>query len=155
VGRTLGEARKSLDKARQMLGDDPIITGIQAIFAALEGNPTRAESIADEALRGRSLTHSHHTWHYCAGAYALCGKPEKAIAELQRCADLGLPNYRLFEMDPSLRSLRDHPEFRDLMSALRREHDSIRDEFGLETKVPEASNPPLSSGKGARAGSQK
>jgi hypothetical protein len=85
-------------------------------------------------LRGRSLTHSHHTWHYCAGAYALCGRPEKAIAELRRCADLGLPNYRLFEMDPSLRSLREHSEFRDLMSALRREHESIRDEFGLETK---------------------
>jgi eukaryotic-like serine/threonine-protein kinase len=142
----LGEARKSLDKARQMLGDDPILTAIQAIFTALEGNPARAESIADEALRGRSLTHSHHTWHYCAGAYALCGKPEKAIAELRRCADMGLPNYRLFEMDPSLRSLREHSDFRDLMSALRREHESIRDEFGLETKGPEADNRPLSSG---------
>jgi serine/threonine protein kinase/tetratricopeptide (TPR) repeat protein len=130
----MGEARKALDKARQMLRDDPFTMGIEAIFAAMDGNPTRAESIADEALRGRSLTHSHHTWHYCAGAYALCGKPEKAIAELWRCADLGLPNYRLFEMDPSLRSLREHPEFRDLMSTLRREHQSIRDEFGLETK---------------------
>jgi serine/threonine protein kinase/tetratricopeptide (TPR) repeat protein len=130
----LGEARKALDKARQMLSDDPFTMGMEAIFAALEGNPALAESIADEALCGRSLTHSHHTWHYCAGAYALCGKPEKAIAELWRCADLGLPNYRLFEMDPSLRSLREHPEFRDLMSALRREHESIRDEFGLETK---------------------
>jgi serine/threonine protein kinase/tetratricopeptide (TPR) repeat protein len=130
----MGEARKSLDKARQMLGDDPFITGIEAIFTAMDGNPTRAESLADEAVRGRSLTHSHHTWHYCAGAYALCGKPDKAIAELRRCADLGLPNYRLFELDPSLRSLREYPEFRDLMSALRREHESIRDEFGLETK---------------------
>jgi serine/threonine protein kinase/tetratricopeptide (TPR) repeat protein len=130
----LGEARKALDKANQMLTNESITIGLEAIFAALDGNPTRAESLADEALRGRSLTHSHHTWHYCAGAYALCGKAEKAIAELRRCADLGLPNYRLFEMDPSLRSLREHPEFRDLMSALRREHESIRDEFGLVTK---------------------
>jgi len=129
----MGETRKALDKAHQMLGDDPFITGIEAIFAAMEGNRARAESLADEALRGRSLTHSHHTWHYCAGAYALCGKPEKAMAELQRCADLGLPNHRLFERDPSLRPLRDHPEFRDLMSAIRREHESIREEFGLET----------------------
>jgi tetratricopeptide (TPR) repeat protein len=130
----MGEARKILDKARQMLGNDPFITGIEAIFTAMEGHPARAESLADEALRGRSLTHSHHTWHSCAGAYALCGRPEKAIAELRRCADMGLPNYRLFEMDPSLCSLREHPEFRDLMSALRREHESIRDEFGLETR---------------------
>jgi eukaryotic-like serine/threonine-protein kinase len=130
----LGEARKALDKARQMLTNESLTIGLEAIFVALDGNPARAEALADEAVRGRSLTHSHHTWHYCAGAYALCGKPEKAIAELQRCTDQGLPNYRLFEMDPSLRSLREHPEFRDLMSALRREHHSIRDEFGLETK---------------------
>jgi len=136
----MGEARKALDKARQMLGDDPFLAGVQAIFAALDGHPARAESLADEALHGRSLTHSHHTWHFCAGAYALCGKPEKAIAELRRCGEMGLPNYRLFEMDPSLRSLREHREFRDLMSALRREHESIRDEFGLETKGPEAGN---------------
>jgi hypothetical protein len=36
-------------------------------------------------------------------------------------------------MDPSLRPLREHPGFRDLMSAIRREHESIREEFGLET----------------------
>jgi serine/threonine protein kinase/tetratricopeptide (TPR) repeat protein len=130
----LAEARQVLEKARQILPNELFIGGLDAILAALDSNFARAEELADGAANGgQSLTHTHHTWHYCAGAYALCGRPDKALAELQRCADLGLPNYRLFEVDPHLRSLRTNPAFRELMTALRREHDSIRDEFGLET----------------------
>jgi serine/threonine protein kinase len=129
----LAEAREALDKTRQIVPSESFVTGLEAIFSALEGNFGRAEALADDAAQSvRSLTHTHHTWHYCAGAYALSGKPEKALAELQRSADLGLPNYRLFEMDPYLQSLRTNPAFRDLMTSLRREHDSIREEFGLE-----------------------
>ena len=129
----LAEARQALEKARQIVPNESFVTGLEAILSALDGNFARAETLADEAAQSvRSLTHTHHTWHYCAGAYALSGKPEKALAELQRCADLGLPNYRLFEIDPYLRSLRTNPAFRDLMTSLRREHDSIREEFGLE-----------------------
>ncbi len=132
----LAEARQALEKARQIVPNESFVTGLEAIFSALDGNFARAEALADEAAQSvRSLTHTHHTWHYCAGAYALSGKPEKALAELQRCAQLGLPNYRLFEMDPYLRSLRTNPAFLELMTALRREHDSIREEFGLEAEV--------------------
>jgi hypothetical protein len=133
MGWAPAESRQALDKTRQIVPNESFVTGMEAIFAALEGKFARAEALADEAAQSsRSLTHTHHTWHYCAGAYALSGKPEKALAELRRCADLGLPNYRLFEIDPSLQSLRTNPEFRELMTTLRREHDSIRDEFGLE-----------------------
>ncbi len=131
----LAEARKALDHARQILPNETFVDGMEAIFLALDGNFARAEALADQAGHsGKSLTHTHHTWHYCAGAYALCGKPEKALAELQRCGDMGLPSYRLFQVDPNLRSLRTNPAFQELMTALRREHDSIRDEFGLETE---------------------
>ena len=129
----LGEARQALDKARKMFPDEPFAIGMDAILAGLDENPARAESLADEASqRQRSMTHTHHTWHSCAAAYALSGKPDKAVAELERCAGMGLPNYRMFLMDPYLRSLHDNPGFQSLMSSLRREHDSIRDEFGLE-----------------------
>jgi hypothetical protein len=73
------------------------------------------------------------TWHSRAAAYALSGKPEKAIHELERCAGMGLPNYRMFEADPCLRCLHSDPRFIELMTKLRREHDSIRDEFGLKS----------------------
>ena len=129
----LEEARQGAAKARQMFPDEPFVTGLDAIFAGLDGNPARAESLADEASESRrSMTHTHHTWHFCAGAYALSGKPEKALAELERCAAMGLPNHRMFQMDPYLRSLHNNPGFQNLMTSLRREHDSIRDEFGLE-----------------------
>ncbi len=132
----LAEARQALDKSHQIVPNESFVTGLEAIFAALEGNFARAEALADEAaLSTRSLTHSHHTWHYCAGAYALAGRPEKALAELQRCADLGLPNYRIFTMDPNLQSLKTNPAFGLLMTELRRQHDSIREEFGLADEL--------------------
>jgi eukaryotic-like serine/threonine-protein kinase len=135
----LAEARQGLEKARLIVPNESFVTGLEAVLSALDGNFARAEALADEAGQsGRSLTHTHHTWHYCAGAYALSGRPEKALAELRRCADLGLPSYRLFEMDPYLRSLRTNSEFRELMTSLRREHDSIREEFGLEADLNSA-----------------
>jgi serine/threonine protein kinase/tetratricopeptide (TPR) repeat protein len=128
-----GEAREALARARQMFPDESFAVGLDAILAGLDGNSARAESLADEASASRrSMTHTHHTWHSCAAAYALSGKPDKALAELERCAAMGLPNYRMFQMDPHLRSLHDNPGFQNLMTRLRREHDSIRDEFGLE-----------------------
>ncbi len=127
------EARLALEKTRRMFPAEAFGLGLESVIAGIDGNTTRAEILADEAARStHSMTHTHHTWHYCAAAYALSGKPEKAIHELGRCAAMGLPNYRLFEADPYLRNLREHTQFRELMTRLRREHDSIRDEFGLE-----------------------
>jgi len=129
----LDEARSAIDKARRMFPAESFGLGLEAIMAGIEGDPRRAEILADEAARSvHSMTHTHHTWHSCAAAYALSGRPEKAIHELERCAAMGLPNYRLFEVDPYLRPLQNNPAFRELMTNLRREHESIRDEFGLD-----------------------
>jgi serine/threonine protein kinase/Flp pilus assembly protein TadD len=129
----LGEARLAIDKARHMFPAESFGLGMTAVLAGIEGDHKRAETLADEAARsGHSMTHTHHTWHSCADAYALIGKPDKAIHELERCAAMGLPNYRLFEVDPYLQSLRKDSRFDALMTRLRREHDSIREEFGLD-----------------------
>ncbi len=127
------EARVAVDKARQMFPAESFGLGMQAILAGIDGDHALAERLADEAARStQSLTHTHHTWHSCAAAYALSGKADKAMHELERCAGMGLPNYRLFEGDPYLQSLRTDLRFGELMTRLRREHDAIRDEFGLE-----------------------
>jgi TolB-like protein/tetratricopeptide (TPR) repeat protein/predicted Ser/Thr protein kinase len=129
----LEDAQSAVDKARQLFPAESFTLGMAAIIAGIEGDHTQAESLADEAAQSsQSMTHTHHTWHLCAAAYALSGKPDKAIHELERCAAMGLPNYRLFESDPYLQSLRKDSRFDQLMTRLRREHDSIRDEFGLE-----------------------
>ena len=61
----------------------------------------------------------------------MCGKPEKAVAQLQRCAEGGLPNYRAFEKDPHLRSLHGDPGFLALMRDLRRDFEAFRKDFEL------------------------
>jgi len=131
AGRT-AEAWDALEQARVRFPNESFVTAMEATLTSLNGDFARAESLADDAGSSlRSLTHTHHTWHFCAGAYALIGNTDKALAELRRCADLGLPNYRLFEIDPNLRPLHEIHAFRELMLSLRQEHESIRQEFGL------------------------
>ena len=132
MGR-LEEAQEKIRKARQMVPEETQLISLEALIAAFEGNFGKAEQLADEACseNRKSITHTHHTWHTAAGVYALCGKPDKAMFELRRCAKLGLPNYLLFGSDPNLRPLREHPDFIALQSDLRREHDQYRQEFDL------------------------
>jgi serine/threonine-protein kinase len=142
LGR-IGVAREKIDKARQMVPEEPQLTCLTGLIAAHEGDFKLAEQLADEVCteNKKSVTHTHHTWHYAAGVYAICGKPEKALQQLRRCAQMGLPNYLLFGSDPFLRTLRDHPDFTALMSDLRREHDRYREEFRLAGETPAAIDP--------------
>jgi eukaryotic-like serine/threonine-protein kinase len=124
----------ALDKvrvARQMLPEEPVLTSVEGMIAAHQGEFARAEQLADAALeQPRTMLHTHHLWHNAASAFSLCGKPEKAVHWLQRSARMGLPNYLLFSSDPHLRSLQHHPDFMALMTDLRREHEAYREEFG-------------------------
>jgi TolB-like protein/tetratricopeptide (TPR) repeat protein len=107
------EACDALAQARLKFPAEPFVTAVEAQLTALDGDFKRAESLADEAgINLHSLTHTHHTWHFCAGAYGLIGKTDKALDELRRCAELGLPNYRLFQADPSLRALHENDRFK-------------------------------------------
>lgn len=128
----LETARERLKIVRQMIPGEPQVDCMEASILALEGDFKRAEQLADGAVaHKRSLVHTHHSWHCAAGVYAICGKPEKAIVELKRCAEGGLPNHRAFQNDPFLKSLRSHPEFVELMSTLRHDYDAFRQEFDL------------------------
>ncbi len=135
----LGTAREKLKTARQMIPEEQQLDCIEGLILAHEGNLKRAEQITDEAVKSkRSLTHTHHSWHVAAGVYTMCGKPEKAIAELKRCAEGGLPNHRTFQNDSQLRPLHNHPEFVELMRNLRSEYEAFGQEFelvGVENKM--------------------
>jgi tetratricopeptide (TPR) repeat protein len=137
----IGEAREKLSQSHQMVPGEPQITCIEGLIAAHEGDFRRAEQLADEACaeKRKSLTHTHHTWHYAAGVYALCGKPDKAIVELKRCAEFGLANYLLFTCDPFLSSMKNHPDFTALMSDLRRQYEQYREEFAFDTSAGQTS----------------
>jgi eukaryotic-like serine/threonine-protein kinase len=134
----LEKAREELRRARQMVPGEPQLMSMEGLILAREGDFARAEKLADDAEASKSgLVHFHHSTHCAAGVYALCGKQEKAISALRRCAETGLPNHRVFEKDPHLSSLRNHPEFIALMRDLRHDYEALRDEFGLT-----GSNPP-------------
>jgi eukaryotic-like serine/threonine-protein kinase len=131
LGR-LDEARERIRIARQIVPEEPELIAAEGLILAHEGDLEKAEALADTAVTSpRSMTHTHHAWHDAAGIYALCGKADKAVFELRRCAEMGLPNYALFQRDPNLLSLHDHPEFQTLLTELRRDRDAFQDEFGF------------------------
>jgi tetratricopeptide (TPR) repeat protein len=131
MGR-LDVAREKIRRSRQIVPDEPQLMAMEGLILAHEGHFQPAEDTADQALKvQKTLTHTHHTWHDAAGVYAMCGKPEKAIPLLRRCAEMGLPNHLLFQSDPHLKNLRDHPEFQALITDLRCDHDRLAEEFGL------------------------
>ena len=134
----LSAAREKLRKVQQMVPEEPQLLSVEGLMLALDGDFGKAEQLADQTVASkRSLVHSHHSWHCAAGVYALCGKPEKAIHELKRCAENGLPNHRAFLRDTYLKSLHGHPEFENLICQLRHDYEAFRHEFGLsETATP-------------------
>ena len=136
----LGKAREVLRRAQQMIPGEPQLAACEALILACEGNFKRAEELADEAATSkRSVLHLHHMMHTAAEVFALCGKPEKAVAELKRAAEIGLPNHRAFENDAHLRGIRNHPDFVGLMRDLRRDHEQLRHELDLSN--PSGSTP--------------
>ena len=76
--------------------------------------------------------------HTAAEVYAICGKPDKAIHELKRASEIGLPNHRAFENDSHLRAIRTHPDFLALMRDLRRDHEQLRLELDLSNPSGQA-----------------
>ena len=127
-----GKAREVLHRAQQMVPGEPQLTACEGLIFACEGNFKRAEELADEASTSkRSVIHLHHMIHTAADIYAVCGKPEKAVHELKRAAEIGLPNHRAFENDAHFRGIRNHPDFLALMRDLRRDHEQLRHELDL------------------------
>jgi hypothetical protein len=117
-----------------MIPGEPQLTACEGLIHACEGNFKRAEELADEAATSkRSVLHLHHMIHTAAEVYALCGKSDKAIHELNRAAGIGLPNHRAFENDAHLRSIHRHPDFLALTRNLRRDHEQLRHELDLST----------------------
>ncbi|MGB9069680.1 MAG: protein kinase [Candidatus Acidiferrales bacterium] len=136
-GGDLGRAREHLRKAQQMIPGEPQLITSEALILAHEGNFARAEQLADEAVATKkSLLHFHHSNHLAAAVYAVCGKVDKAVAQLRHSAETGLPNHRAFENDPHFRPLREHPDFVALLSELRRNHAQLQQEFGLTGSSP-------------------
>jgi serine/threonine protein kinase/tetratricopeptide (TPR) repeat protein len=123
----------AMDKIRSAsshIADDPILHSYEAVIWAVRGDKRKAQKKIQRALKGKSLFHTHHTWHHAAAAYAQLGRPAEATALLIKASKFGLPNYPAFRDDPFLAPLQNHPPFLRLMSGLKREWSAYQREFG-------------------------
>ena len=127
----LAEAEERIKLARQVLANDPWLTSCEAVLWAQRGERKKAEALAQKSLKPmKAFLHTHHLWHNAAAAYALIGKPAKAIALLRRAGAQGLPNYPAFRDDPLLKPLHTEAAFRNLLAKLKREWENYVREFG-------------------------
>lgn len=135
-GGRLDKFEEKMDAARQVSPTEPLFASCEALFLATQGKHERAEALIDVALHGKSLLHSHHTWHYAAAAYSAMGKFEPAIALLTRASENGLPNFLAFRNDPYLTPLTEIPSYQELMLRLQHQWENCRTEFGSNSGAP-------------------
>ena len=127
----LAGAEKALGAARQLLREDPLLDGNEALLWAKRGEAERAEeALARAQWDWPSVSHSHHAWHYAAAAYALLGRRRESIEKLRDAAASGLPNYPMFRDDPHLASLHAEPDMVNLLADLEREWNGYKQDFG-------------------------
>jgi eukaryotic-like serine/threonine-protein kinase len=106
-----------------------LFTAVQAVLAAAAGRERLAEERIKSAVeRGKGFGHFHHTAYYIACAYALMGKPERAVAWLEAAAEDGFPCHPLFERDANLDNLRRDARFHAFMERLRQRSEYYRAE---------------------------
>jgi non-specific serine/threonine protein kinase len=127
----LNDAEHKIKIARQLAPDDSLVSSWEALLFAKRGDLKRAESAAKRATGGqnRVFTYSHHAAHAVAAAYAVLGKTGAALTWLRRASTTGFPDYPVFRDDPHLTSLHQVPEFRRLLSALKRQWMAYKHEF--------------------------
>ncbi len=127
----LKRAEEKVQVALQSAPKDHLALSWEALLWAKRGEARKSENAARRALRDkRLLTYTHHALHHLAAAFAVIGKPTRAVALLRRATDIGLPNYPVFRDDPHFQPLQKHAPFLRLMAELRRDWEGYKLEFG-------------------------
>jgi tetratricopeptide (TPR) repeat protein len=129
----LNQAESSIQRARQIGHNDPILASSEALIWAKRGELRRAEAACEQSLMEiRSSTphvHTHHVYHHIGSAYSLIDKPELAVEQIRSAAETGLPNSSVFETDAHLLGLHGNSAFESLLVHLRSDLDQYRSEF--------------------------
>jgi len=126
----LEDAETQIHQARQLLPDNPVSHGHEALLWALREEGLRSEECIARALAAKVLLTTHHGWHYAAAALAVMDRPAEALRLLQRAASVGLPAYPAFRDDRFLAKLNDYPAYRVWLAGLEREWLEYRRDFG-------------------------
>jgi TolB-like protein/Tfp pilus assembly protein PilF len=112
-------ARIEIAKA-QFTDTGGILTSMEALFLAADGNKAGAREKINEAVKiGEGFGHFHHTTYVIASTYVLMDEPDLAMKWLAYTAENGYPNLTWFERDPNLDKLRKDPRFIEFLEKLR------------------------------------
>jgi serine/threonine-protein kinase len=131
----LTDAEDKIKFARKIAPGNPMVSSWEALLFAKRGDVEKAEAALRSATRSKQIfTYSHHVAHTAAAAFAILGKTDSAVTWLRRASETGFPHYHVFRDDPHLASLRDVPEYRRLLSVLKRQWVAFNREFGTPEK---------------------
>jgi DNA-binding winged helix-turn-helix (wHTH) protein/tetratricopeptide (TPR) repeat protein len=115
----LEEAGILLDKAIELLPEEPLIVSLQGVFYALMGNDKKAlDCVTKACANPKSFGHAHHSYYQIACILALLGRREKAFDWLERSVSSGFACWPFIMKDPCLKNLRELPGFEVLVSSL-------------------------------------
>lgn len=128
----LDDAQKAIEETQMKSPNNPDIPDNKALLSALRGDFTKAEAGITDILNNRARNHLayHHATYDVACIYALEGKSVEAVKWLEETAEMGFPNFPLFERDAYLDRIRQSPEFIQFMAVEKAQWQKRRQEFG-------------------------
>jgi DNA-binding winged helix-turn-helix (wHTH) protein/tetratricopeptide (TPR) repeat protein len=115
----LEEAGVLMDRAMELLPNDPLIISLQGIYHVLTGDDRGALDCLSKACASpKSFGHAHHSYYQIACILALLGRRETAFDWLERSVSSGFACWPFFLKDPCLENLRGFSGFEALVSLL-------------------------------------
>jgi serine/threonine-protein kinase len=115
-----GEPVKAAEILEQVLEQQPQLDGIRPIYAtflsALGWHDEARAQITDEVIKTADTDHDVAYW--LASAYAMEGERDAALKWLRRAIELGNQNKRWFETDKNWDSLRNDPEYQQIVNSI-------------------------------------
>jgi serine/threonine-protein kinase len=115
-----GEHVKAAEMLEQVLEQQPQLDGIRPIYAtflsALGFSDEAREQLTEEVKETANTDHDVSYW--LASAYAMEGVRDEALKWLRRAIELGNENKPWFERDPNWDSLREDPEYQEIIGSI-------------------------------------
>ncbi|HEY5075099.1 MAG TPA: tetratricopeptide repeat protein, partial [Pyrinomonadaceae bacterium] len=115
-----GESVKAAEILEQVLEQHPQLDGIRPIYAtflsALGWHDEARAQITEEVIKTADTDHDVAYW--LASAYALESEREPALKWLRRAIELGNENKPWFERDKNWDSLRNDPEYQEIIGGI-------------------------------------
>jgi eukaryotic-like serine/threonine-protein kinase len=112
---------KAAEILEQVLEQQPQLDGIRPIYAtflsALGFNEEARAQLTDEVIETANTDHDVSYW--LASAYAMEGERDEALKWLKRAIELGNENRAWFEKDKNWDSLRDDPQYQEIIQSIR------------------------------------